>query len=111
MSIVSTLLRLSFFKELDVAQGVGGNDAADGADAVRGVDDLFVRVQNEIRGVDDLSPLLPKRAYFVRISRHFESVGHRKHQLQFIYGLFSFLKRIYGKGNDVDVLFLELLDV
>jgi hypothetical protein len=31
--------------------------------------------------------------------------------MQFVYGLFSFIKRIYGEGHDVDLFLLELLDI
>jgi hypothetical protein len=109
--LCSALLRLSFLEKLDVAQGVGGNDAADGSNAVGSVDYFFVRVQYEICGVDNPSPLFPKGAYFVCIPGHFKSVGHRKSKLQFVHGLLGLIQRIHGKGHHLDVLFLELLDV
>jgi hypothetical protein len=71
------LLRLACFEELNVAYRVGCDDAADGPDAITRVDHLFVRVQNEIRSVDNFSPLFPEGAYFVRVSGHFKSVGNR----------------------------------
>jgi hypothetical protein len=96
---------------LNVAQGVGGDDAANGADAIGGVDHFFVRVENKIGRMDDFSPLLPKGAYFVRISGNFKSVSHGKSKLEFVHGLLGLVEWIHGKGDDLDVFFLELFDV
>ena len=67
--------------------GVGGNDAADGPDAVRGVDYFFVRVQYEICGVDNLSPLFPKSTHLIRVPGHFQPISHGKCELQLFDGL------------------------
>src|SRR5262249_42561562 len=109
--LCSALLRLSFLEKLDVAQGVGGNDAADGPNAVGSVDYFFVRVQYEICGVGNPSPLLPKGPYFVCIPGRFKSVAHMKSKLQFGHSLPGLIQGIHGKGHLLDVLFLKLLDV
>ena len=61
--------------------------------------------------MDNFSPLFPKGAYFVRISGHFKSIDHWKSKLQLVHSLSGLIQRIHGKGYDLDVLFLELLDV
>ena len=72
-----------------MTQGVGGNDAADGTDAVRSVDYSFVRVQYKTGGVDNLSPL--KGTHLIRVPRHFQSISQRKCDLQRLNGLSGFL--------------------
>jgi hypothetical protein len=42
LAVILALPSLSSLKELNVAQGIGGDDAADGADAVRSVDHPFI---------------------------------------------------------------------
>lgn len=105
------LLRFSLFKELDVTQCVGGNDTPDGTDTVRRITHLFVRIQDEIRGVDDLSTLFPECADLVGISRHFKSVSHGKSELQFFNGLSRFVEGVGGQSDDIDIFLFELFDV
>lgn len=86
----------SLFEELDVTQRVDGGDAADWTDTVRCVAYFFVRVENKICRVDNLSTLLPKCPEFVGISRDFKSISHRESELQFVDGFLGFVERVDG---------------
>lgn len=94
-----------------MAQGVNGNDATDGADAVRGVADFLVRIQNEICRVNDFSPLFPKRSDFVGVARHFEAISYWISKLKLVDGFPGFIERIDGQSDDADVCFFELFDM
>lgn len=94
-----------------MAQGVGDDDAADGPGAVRGINYFFIRIQNEIRGVDEPPPSIPKGAYLVRISRHFKPTGHGKRKLQFVDGLLGLVQGVYGKSYDIHILPFEFLNM
>ena len=94
-----------------MAQRVGGDDAADGTDAVTSVHYFFIRIQNERRCVNDFPPLFPKCADLFRIRWDFKAIGHRKSQLQLPHGFFGFIQWIYGEGDDVNGLFFEVFDV
>ena len=50
-----------------MAERINGDNASDRSDAVTPVNYLSVYVQYEIGSVDDLSSLLPKSAYFLRV--------------------------------------------
>jgi hypothetical protein len=104
-------LQLSLFEELHVAQRVGGDDAADRADAVTSVHYFFIRIQNETRRVNYFPPLFPKGADLFRIRWDFKAVGHRKSQLQLLHGLLGFIQWIYREGDDIDGRSFELFGV
>ncbi len=90
-----------------MAQSVGSGNAPDRADAVGCVYYLFVRIQNEISRVEYLSILLPEGPDLLRIPRHLKSIGDGKSQLLLLYGLSGLFQRIYGKRNDINILFLK----
>jgi hypothetical protein len=52
------VLSLAPLEMLNAAQGVGRGDSANRADAVRGIDDFSLRIQDKICGVNYLSSLL-----------------------------------------------------
>jgi len=74
----SFCLRLPSFKKLDMAKGISGGDSPYGSDAVASVHDLFIRIQNEIGGVNNLSALFPESAHLLCVSGHFQSVANWK---------------------------------
>ena len=74
----SLRLRLPFFKELNMAEGVGGGDSPYRSDAVGGVHHFFIRIQDEIGRVDDLSSLFPKGAYLLGVPGNFEPIRNWK---------------------------------
>lgn len=79
-----------------MAQGVGGDDAADGADAVRGVGDLLIGVDNEVRCMDNFSPLFPESADLPGIPRGLETISDGKSQFELVDGFFGLVERVDG---------------
>jgi len=90
-----------------MAQSVGSGNAPDRTDAIGRVHHLFVRIQNEISRVEYLSILLPEGPHPLRIPRYLKSVGDGKSQPLLLYGLSGLFQRIYGKRNDINILFLK----
>ncbi len=77
-----------------MSQRIGGGDASDGADAIAGIDYFSFRVQDEVCGVEDLSPLLPIGADSIRVAGNFEAIGHRDGQLMLLHGFPGFFQGI-----------------
>lgn len=105
------LLLFSPFEKLDVTQCVGGDNAPDGADAVRRVHHFSVGVQDKVGRMKDLPALLPIGADLVGISRHLEAVSDGKGKVLLFYGFLSFVQRVDRQTDDINVFLLEGFEV
>jgi len=75
------------------------------------LENISIRPNSKIGGVDDAPALFPVGADFVGIFGNFEAITDGKGRAGAFDHLFGFLQRIDGEGDNIGILFFELLDM
>jgi len=105
------ILRFSFLRASDRAQGIGRDDPADRTCGETGLKDFPVGPDGKIGSMDDAAPFFPISAGLVGVFRDFQAVTNRERGAGLFDHFFRFVERVHGKRDDIGILPFEFLDV